>query len=128
MATTSRHIQTDKAPAAVGPYSQAIMANGFIFCSGQLPIDPANNEVPTGVVAQTQQSLKNLAAILTEAGAGLDAIVKTTVFLKDMNSFAEMNRVYAEFFGAVPPARSTIEVARLPRDVLVEIEAIALAK
>jgi 2-iminobutanoate/2-iminopropanoate deaminase len=128
MTTKSRHIQTDKAPAAVGPYSQAIMANGFIFCSGQLPIDPANNEVPAGVVAQTKQSLKNLAAILTEAGAGLDTIVKTTVFLKDMNSFGEMNGVYAEFFGAVPPARSTIEVARLPRDVLVEIEAIALVK
>lgn len=121
-------VQTDKAPAAVGPYSQAIMARGFIFCAGQLPINPTTNEVPAGVAAQTRQSLKNLAAILTKAGTSLDAIVKTTVFLKDMNSFGEMNAVYAEFFGAVPPARSTVEVARLPRDVLVEIEAIALAQ
>ena len=119
-------VQTDNAPAAVGPYSQGIAAGGFVFCAGQLPIDPATNEVPASVAAQTRQSLKNLAAILTKAGTNLNAIVKTTVFLKDMNSFGEMNSVYAEFFSAAPPARSTIEVARLPRDVMVEIEAIAL--
>jgi 2-iminobutanoate/2-iminopropanoate deaminase len=124
----SSPVQTDKAPAAVGPYSQAIMAGGFVFCAGQLPIDPATNQMPTSVREQTCQSLKNLAAILNEAGASLDAIVKTTVFLKDMSTFAEMNSAYAEFFGSVPPARSTIEVARLPRDALVEIEAIAMPK
>lgn len=124
----SSAVQTDKAPAAVGPYSQAVTAGGFIFCAGQLPINPTTNEVPLTVAEQTRQSLKNLAAILAAAGTSLDAIVKTTVFLKDMNSFGEMNAVYAEFFGAVPPARSTIEAARLPRDVLVEIEAIALAQ
>ena len=119
-------MQTSKAPAAVGPYAQGVAAVGLVFCSGQLPIDPASGTVPDGVEAQTKQSLANLGAVLEAGGASLASVVKTTVFLKDMNQFAAMNAVYATFFPDGPPARSTVEVARLPRDVLVEVEAIAL--
>jgi len=119
-------VQTDKAPSAVGPYAQGVTAAGMVFCAGQLPIDPAAGTVPDGVEAQTRQSLANLAAVLEAGGASLASVVKTTVFLKDMDQFAAMNAVYATFFPDSPPARSTIEVARLPRDVLVEVEAIAL--
>lgn len=119
-------VQTSKAPAAVGPYAQGVAAAGLVFCSGQLPIDPASGTVPDGVEAQTRQSLANLGAVLEAGGSSLASVVKTTVFLKDMNQFAAMNAVYATFFPDGPPARSTVEVARLPRDVLVEVEAIAL--
>lgn len=119
-------VQTSKAPAAVGPYAQGVAAAGLVFCSGQLPIDPASGTVPDGVEAQTRQSLANLGAVLEAGGSSLASVVKTTVFLKDMNQFAAMNAVYASFFPDGPPARSTVEVARLPRDVLVEVEAIAL--
>jgi len=120
-------IQTDKAPAAIGPYSQAIRAGGFVFASGQIPIDPATGEfVKGGVAEQTEQVLKNLSAVLEAAGSGLDKIVKTTVFLADMKEFSQMNEVYATFFTAAPPARATVAAAGLPRDARVEIEAVAL--
>ena len=119
-------VQTNKAPAAVGPYAQGVSAAGLVFCAGQLPIDPATGTVPDGVEAQTRQSLANLAAVLEAGGASLASVVKTTVFLKNMDQFAAVNAVYATFFADSPPARSTVEVARLPRDVLVEVEAIAL--
>ncbi len=121
-------IATKDAPQALGPYSQAINANGMVFCSGQVCIDPATNQlVSGGVAAQTERVLKNLTAVLKAAGSGMDKVVKTTVFLKSMDDFAAMNEVYAKFFPASPPARSTVEVARLPKDVLVEIDVIALA-
>lgn len=120
-------IVTKQAPAAIGPYSQAIKANGFIFASGQIPIDPASGNITNGDVAvQTERVLTNVAEILKAAGSGMDRVVKTTVFLKNMSEFAAMNEVYARFFPAPPPARSTVEVARLPKDVLVEIEVIAV--
>jgi 2-iminobutanoate/2-iminopropanoate deaminase len=120
-------IASEKAPKALGPYSQAIAANGLIFCSGQVAIDPATNNVLAGdVSAQTDRVLKNLTAVLETAGSSLDKVVKTTVFLKNMGDFAAMNEVYGRFFSAQPPARSTVEVARLPKDVLVEIDVIAL--
>ena len=120
-------IRTPDAPAAIGPYSQGIAAGGLVFVSGQLPLDPASGVFPEGIAAQTRQSLKNLRAVLLAAGTDLDRVVKTTVFLKDMNDFAAMNAVYAEAFGAENcPARAAVEVARLPKDALVEIEAIAL--
>lgn len=120
-------IHTDRAPAAIGPYSQAVRAGGFLFTSGQIPVDPAAGDIPAGIKAQAQQSLNNIAAILAQAGLDRSAVVKTTVFLKDMNDFAAMNEVYARFFeGTTYPARSAVEVARLPKDVLVEIEAVAL--
>ncbi|OZI26356.1 deaminase [Bordetella genomosp. 9] len=118
-------LRTTEAPAAVGPYAQGVRLNDLVFCSGQLPIDPATGAIPDGVPAQTRQSLANVQAVLQAGGASLASVVKTTVFLKDMNQFAAMNEVYASFFPGAVPARSTIEVARLPRDVLVEIEAIA---
>ena len=119
-------IKTDKAPAAVGPYAQGVAANGFVFCAGQLPIEPGSGAIPTSVGEQTKQSLENVAAVLTAGGATMNSIVKTTVFLKNMNDFSVMNEVYSQFFAAGnAPARSTVEVARLPRDVLVEVEAIA---
>lgn len=122
-------IHTDNAPKAIGPYSQAIRAGEFVFCSGQLGIDPnTGNLVNGGVEAETRRALQNLSAVLQAAGTSLEHVVKTTVFLLDMNDFAKMNAVYAEFFPANPPARSTIQVARLPRDGHVEIEAIALVK
>ena len=120
-------IQTDNAPAAIGPYSQAIRAGGFVFASGQIPIDPATGEfVKGGVAEQTEQVLKNLAAVLEAAGSGLNKVVKTTVFLADMREFGQMNEVYAKFFTEAPPARATVAAAGLPRDARVEIEAIAL--
>jgi 2-iminobutanoate/2-iminopropanoate deaminase len=122
--TDRRIIATDKAAAAVGPYSQAISSGGLLFASGQLPIDPAG-KMPQGIEAQTRQSLANLLAVLDEVGSNPQLVLKTTVFLKNMEDFAAMNAIYAETFGASPPARSTVEVARLPRDALVEIECIA---
>ncbi len=120
-------ISTEHAPAAIGPYVQAVKTEGMVFTSGQLPIDPATGAFPEGIEAQTRQSLQNVKAILAEAGIGMDRIIKTTVFLSDMNNFAAMNGVYAEFFGEGGcPARSAVEVARLPKDALVEIEAIAV--
>ncbi|PJF48342.1 MAG: RidA family protein [Chloroflexi bacterium] len=121
-------IHTDAAPKAIGPYSQAIVAGGLVFCSGQVPIDPATGElVPGGIEEQTHRSLCNLKAVLEAAGSGLDRVLKTTVFLQHMGDFAAMNAVYATYFPDNPPARSTVEVARLPRNALVEIECIALA-
>lgn len=120
-------ISTDKAPKAIGPYSQAIAANGFVFASGQIPIDPATGQVVEGPIAdQTKRVLSNLQAILEQAGSSLDAVVKTTVYLKDMADFEEMNKVYATFFTETKPARVTIAVARLPKDVAIEIDAIAV--
>lgn len=120
-------IQTDRAPQAIGPYSQAVKANGFVFASGQIPIDPATGEfVPGGIQEQTRQVLKNLTAVLEAAGSSLDRVVKTTVFLLDMQEFGAMNEVYGEFFKKEPPARATVQAARLPRDARVEIEVIAL--
>ena len=120
-------IQTDKAPAAIGPYSQAVQAGGLLIASGQLPLDPATGAFPEGIEAQTRQSLTNVKSILEAAGTDMDHVIKTTVFLKDMNDFAAMNGVYATFFGEGGfPARSAVEVARLPKDALVEIEAIAV--
>ena len=129
MSSDTRVVQTAGAPKALGPYSQAIVASGFVFCAGQIPLDAAGNLVPGGAAEQTHQVLKNLRAVLKEAGSDLDRAVKTTVFLKNMNDFAAMNEVYGrpEYFGGAPPARSTIEVSRLPRDVMVEIELVALA-
>lgn len=121
-------IHTDSAPQAIGPYSQAIKGNGFVFISGQIAIDPANAQIIQGdVAAQTERVLKNLEAILKAAGSGLERVVRTTVFLKNMGDFAAMNEVYGRFWKSAPPARSTVEVARLPRDVAVEIDVIALA-
>ena len=121
-------ISTKDAPQAIGPYSQAIRANGFVFVSGQVAIDPATQQVISGAVApQTEQVLKNVSSILAAAGSGLEKVVRTTVFLKDMGDFAAMNEVYARHFKSNPPARSTVEAARLPRDVQVEIDVIALA-
>jgi 2-iminobutanoate/2-iminopropanoate deaminase len=122
-------VSTDKAPQAVGPYSQAIIANGFIFASGQIAIDPATGLLNTGSTAdQTKQVLKNLTAVLESVGSKLADVVKTTVYLKSMDDFQEMNTVYAEFFHETKPARATVEVSRLPKDVSVEIDAIALHK
>jgi len=121
-------IATSKAPQAIGPYSQAIRAGGFIFVSGQIAIDPANGQIADGgIAAQTERALKNLSAILSAAGSGLERVVRSTVFLKNMSDFGAMNEVYAHFWTSTPPARSTVEVARLPKDVLVEIDVIALA-
>ena len=122
-------ISTSQAPAAIGPYAQAVENNGLVITSGQLPIDPATGTFPEGIQAQTRQSLTNVKAILTEAGTDMDHVLKTTVFLSDMNNFAAMNEVYATFFteGSYP-SRSAVEVARLPKDALVEIEVIAAKK
>ena len=121
-------IETKNAPQAIGPYSQAIKAAGLVFASGQIPIDPLTGEfVAGGIADQTEQVLKNLSAVLEAAGTGLARVVKTTVFLADMNDFVAMNQVYGRFFGEEPPARATVEAARLPRDARVEIDAIALA-
>ena len=118
-------VQTDKAPAAIGPYSVATALCHIVFTAGQLPADPATGKLAEGIEAQTRQSLSNVKAILEAAGSSMDNVLKTTVFLKDMNDFAKMNAVYAEFFSKDYPARSAVEVARLPKDALVEIEAIA---
>lgn len=121
-----KQINTKNAPAAIGPYSQAVSSGGFIFVSGQLPIDPATGEFPEGgVEAQTRQSLTNIKSILEEAGSGLDKVLKTTVLLADMGDFAAMNGVYAEFFGTPYPARCAFAVKTLPKGALVEIECMA---
>jgi 2-iminobutanoate/2-iminopropanoate deaminase len=121
-------IQTDRAPAAIGPYSQAIKAGGFIFASGQIPIDPKTGEfVAGGIAEQTERVLTNLAAVLEAAGSSLGQVVKTTVFLADMAEFAAMNEVYGKFFGDLPPARATVAALGLPRNARVEIEAVALS-
>ena len=120
-------IATNDAPQAIGPYSQAVRAGNMIFASGQIPLDPATKEfVPGGVAEQTEQVLKNLTAVFAAAGVGLEQVVKTTVFLADMNDFNAMNEVYGKYFGQNPPARATVQAARLPRDAKVEIEAIAV--
>jgi 2-iminobutanoate/2-iminopropanoate deaminase len=122
-----KEIQTDKAPKAIGPYSQGIIAGGFIFCSGQIPLDPQTGSVVAGgIEEQARQVLKNMSAILEAAGSSLDLAVKCTVFLQDMNDFAAMNKVYAEFFKAPYPARAAVQVARLPKDVKIEIECMAV--
>jgi 2-iminobutanoate/2-iminopropanoate deaminase len=128
LATVKEIIQTDRAPHAIGPYSQAVKINGLVFASGQIPTDPETGQfVPGGIAEQTEQVLKNLAAVLEAADSGLNRVVKTTVFLLDMNEFGAMNEVYGKFFKDEPPARATVEAARLPRDARVEIDAIALA-
>ena len=120
-------VSTPDGPQAIGPYSQAVKANGFVFVSGQVPLDPATGQVIAGdIAAQTERVLKNVSAILAAAGSGLDRVVKTTVFLKDMGDFARMNEVYAKFFTAAPPARATVAVAGLPKNVAVEIDVVAL--
>ncbi len=121
-------ISTKDAPQAIGPYSQAIRANGLVFVSGQIPTDPATQQIIQGeVAAQTERVLQNLAAILKAAGSGLEQVVRSTVYLKNMSDFSAMNEVYGRHFTSAPPARATVEVARLPKDVLVEIDVIALA-
>ena len=120
-------INTNQAPAAIGPYAQAVAIDGLIITSGQLPINPATGAFPEGITEQTRQSLTNVKAILAEAGVSMDQVIKTTVFLSDMNNFGAMNEVYATFFSEGNyPARSAVEVARLPKDALVEIEVIAV--
>jgi len=124
-----KEVRTDKAPKAIGPYSQAIAAHGFVFASGQIPLDPDSGEIVAGgIEEQTRQVLRNLSAVLQAASSSLSEAVKVTVFLQDMNDFNRMNAVYQEFFPAPYPARAAVQVARLPRDVLVEIEAVALVK
>ncbi len=122
-------IQTEKAPKAIGPYSQAILAGNLLFVSGQVPINPATGELVKGEIGlQTQQILSNIQAILGSQGLGIEDLVKVTIFLKDMNTFSRVNEVYGSYFTAAPPARSTVEVSRLPRDVDIEIEAIAMTR
>jgi 2-iminobutanoate/2-iminopropanoate deaminase len=121
-------VRTQGAPEAIGPYSQAVKSGGFLFASGQVALDPSGNMIKGGIAEQTEQVLKNISAVLAAAGTSLDKVVKSTVFLKDMNDFAKMNEVYARYLagvGKISPARSTVEVARLPKDSLVEIEVIA---
>lgn len=119
-------ISTNKAPAAIGPYSQAIEVNGMVYTSGVIPVNPATGEIPDGIEAQAKQAIGNLAELLQAAGSGTEQVVKTTVFIKDMNDFGKVNEIYAQYFTGDYPARSCVEVARLPKDVLIEIEAIAL--
>lgn len=122
-------ISTDEAPKAIGPYSQAIRANGMLYVSGQIPVDPATQQVVTGgITEQTERVLRNLEAILKAAGSSFEKVVRSGVFLQDMNDFAAMNEVYSRYFKVNPPARSTIQVARIPKDCLVEIEVIAIAE
>jgi 2-iminobutanoate/2-iminopropanoate deaminase len=121
-------VSTDRAPKAIGPYSQAVIANGFVFVSGQIPLDPATGQIVAGGIAdQTAQVFENMKNVLEAAGSSLEQAVKTTVYLKDMGDFAPMNEVYGRYFPANPPARATVEAARLPRDVRVEIDCIATA-
>lgn len=128
MLTVKDIIATDHAPQAIGPYSQAVRAGNLVFASGQIPIDPATGEfVAGGIAEQTEQVLRNLSAVFEAAGLVLGQVVKTTVFLVDMDDFAAMNEVYGRFFAQQPPARATVQAARLPRDAMVEIEAIAVA-
>jgi 2-iminobutanoate/2-iminopropanoate deaminase len=127
MSFTRETVSTPNAPKAIGPYSQAIKANGFVFLSGQVALDPATgNLVEGGIEQQTEQVLKNISAVLQAAGSSWEKVVKTTVFLKNMGEFGQMNEVYGKFCKGAPPARSTVEAARLPRDVSVEIDVIAL--
>lgn len=128
MSTKRTAIATESAPAAIGPYSQAIRAGDLLFCSGQVALDPRTGEIvgPGDVAVQTRQVLDNLGAVLAAGGAGWDTVVKTTIYLADMNDFATVNAIYAERFAEAPPARATVEVSRLPKDVRVEIDAIAL--
>jgi 2-iminobutanoate/2-iminopropanoate deaminase len=119
-------ISTDKAPAAIGPYSQAIEVNGMVFTSGMIPVNPATGEIPAGIEAQAEQAFSNLAALLQASGTSVEAVIKTTVFIKEMNDFGKINEIYAAYFAQPYPSRSCVEVARLPKDVLLEIEAIAL--
>ena len=120
-------VNTDKAPGAIGPYSQAIKAGGFLFISGQMPVDPINNSiVEGGIKAQTTQVLENIKAILADQGLTMDGVVKTTVFLKDLNDFQVVNGIYGEYFKTEAPARACVQVVKLPKDVMVEIEAIAV--
>jgi len=122
-------VATEKAPGAIGPYSQAIKANGMVFCSGQIPIDPATgNFVSDDIVEQTEQVFKNLGEVLAAAGASFESVVKTSVFLADMNDFAAMNEVYGRYFDTNKPARATVQAARLPRDARVEIDCIAVVE
>ena len=124
---TREVIATEDAPKAIGPYSQGVKANGFVFCSGQIPTNPSTGELVTGsITEQTRQSLSNVKGVIEAAGSAMDKVVKVTVFLKDMNDFSEMNAEYAKWFSVKPPARAAVEVARLPKDVGVEIEAIAM--
>jgi 2-iminobutanoate/2-iminopropanoate deaminase len=122
---SKKAISTDKAPAAIGPYSQGIKAGNLIFTSGQLPINPVTGVMPETIEEQTKQSLDNVKAIIESEGLSLERVVKTTVFLSDMNNFAKMNEIYKEYFKEVAPSRSAVQVARLPKDALIEIEAIA---
>ncbi len=123
-----KFIETDRAPRPIGPYSQAVCANGFIFLSGQIPLDPETGLVANGgIEAQTHRVIKNIAAVLEAAGANLGRVVKTTVFLANMDDFPRFNEIYAEYFGETKPARATVQATRLPKDVLLEIEAVALA-
>ena len=120
-------VQTENAPAAIGPYSQAIKTDSFIFASGQIPLNPETGQiVEGGIVEQTHRVMQNITAILTASGSSMENVVKTTVFLKDFNDFAAMNEIYGSYFPNNPPARSTVEAARLPKDVKIEIEVIAL--
>jgi 2-iminobutanoate/2-iminopropanoate deaminase len=124
--TNKEIIATAHAPAAIGPYSQAVRWNGMVYCSGQIPLDPATGEmVEGGITKQTARVLENLKAVLEASGASLASVLKTTVFMKDLSEFAAMNEVYAHYFGDNPPARATVEASRLPRDVRVEIECVA---
>lgn len=120
-----KQIKTDKAPAAIGPYSQAIVSGNTVYCSGQIPINPETGNIPEGVLAQAHQVFKNIKNLLEAAGTSIDNVIKTSVFIKDMNDFAEINSIYAEYFTEPYPARSCVEVARLPKDVLLEAEVIA---
>ena len=119
-------ISTTNAPAAIGPYSQAIEANGFVFASGQIPVNPETGEIPEGIEAQAEQVMKNVKNLLEAAGTSVDQVVKTSVFIKSMDDFATINGIYAKYFAKDCPARSCVEVARLPKDVLLEMEAIAV--
>lgn len=119
-------ISTEAAPGAVGPYSQAVVAGNLVFVSGQIPIDPTSGQMVEGIEEQTEMSLKNLKAILEAAGSSLEKVVKATVFITDMNDFAAVNKVYAEFFKSDPPARACVEVSKLPKGARVEVEAVAL--
>ena len=119
-------ISTDKAPAAIGPYSQAIEVNGMVYTSGVIPVNPQTGEIPEGTVAQAKQALTNLKNLLEAAGSSMDQVIKTTVFIKEMDEFGTINGIYKQFFTSDFPARSCVEVARLPKDVLLEIEAIAI--
>ena len=119
-------ISTDKAPAAIGPYSQAIEVNGMVYTSGQIPVNPATGEIPEGIEAQAEQVMTNIKNLLEAAGTSMDQVIKTTVFIKEMDDFGKVNAIYAKYFEGDCPARSCVEVARLPKDVLMEMEAIAV--